>query len=224
MNKDDVLFYKNTFLFTGLSDDEALTALQKITPVIKTFEKGECIYTQSIYERKVGFVIDGCCEVKRVHSDGTTLPLNSIMRYGSFGIVAVLSESSEYLSCVISKNKSSVAFINRDDLFLLIREHPCIALNVAKFLANRIVFLNDKVHTFSGTSVEKKLSNFLISRMKSTGLLEFELNRKRTAELISTGRASLYRALDALRDEGYITYDSKKIYINDPKGLERNSQ
>ena len=60
--------------------------------------------------------------------------------------------------------------------------------------------------------------------MKSTGLLEFELNRKRTAELISTGRASLYRALDALRDEGYITYDSKKIYINDPKGLERNSQ
>ena len=72
--------------------------------------------------------------------------------------------------------------------------------------------------------MEKKLASYLMLSSKKLNSNEFELNRKKTSELISTGRASLYRALDSLASSGVITYDSKKIYINDPEGLERISK
>ena len=84
--------------------------------------------------------------------------------------------------------------------------------------------MNNKVHTFSGATVEKKLANYLILTSKKQNSGEFELNRKKTAELISTGRASLYRALDSLAQNGFISFDSKNIYILDPEGLERISK
>ncbi len=224
MNRTDLDFFKNTFLFADIGDDEAISAYSKLNPTFRTFEKGEFIYTEHEYERKLGFIADGCCEVQRVHSDGTTLPLNTLKTYGSFGIIAVLSDNHEYVSCIVAKQKSTIVFIDRDDLISIMKNHSSIAINVSKFLANRIIFLNQKVHTFSGTTVEKKLANHLVSCANIYGELEFDFNRKRTSEIINAGRASLYRALDSLRDGKFITYDSKKIYITDLKGLERMSQ
>ena len=220
----DISFYKQTFLFSSLEDGEILNTINKSQPCIKTFEKGECIYTEAEYERKLGLIVEGCCEVKILHSDGTSLPLNTLYPYGTFGIIAALSDLIDYPSCVIAKKRTTVVFITSDDLKIIMRDNPSISLNVSKFLANRIVFLNQKVHTFSENSVEKKLANYLISRVRLSNEEEFEFNRKRTSELISAGRASLYRALDTLRERGYISYDSKKIYIKDRDGLERISQ
>ena len=43
----------------------------------------------------------------------------------------------------------------------------------------------------------------------------------KTADKLGVGRASLYRALDSLADSGVIKLETKKIFIIDPKGLER---
>ena len=217
-------FFKNTFLFKGLSGSEINTALEKIIIEVKSFEKKEEIYSESLFEKKLGFIYDGCCEVIRLHSDGGKLPLNTLNRYDSFGIIAALSDSIEFPSTVRALKSSTVLFISQADLLNLMLENPLIAVNVSKFLAERIIFLNNKVHTFSGATVEKKLANYLILTSKKQNSGEFELNRKKTAELISTGRASLYRALDSLAQNGFITFDSKKIYILDPEGLERISK
>ena len=60
-----------------------------------------------------------------------------------------------------------------------------------------------------------------LSLKKKHNLLEFEFNKKKSAEALNCGRASLYRAIDALRSSGLITLADKKIIINDPEGLER---
>ena len=84
--------------------------------------------------------------------------------------------------------------------------------------------LNGKVAAFSGTSCEEKLISSIISTAKSLGKLEFPFNRKRTAESISCGRASLYRAMESLKSRGLIDYDNKKIYIKDLNSLERTKK
>ena len=47
---------------------------------------------------------------------------------------------------------------------------------------------------------------------------------KKASEAISSGRASVYRALELLSEAGIISYENKKIILHDPEGLERISK
>ena len=80
------------------------------------------------------------------------------------------------------------------------------------------------IATFSGSTVEMKLASHLLSRYQKSGTLEFPFNCKHCSEAISAGRASIYRALLVLENEGLIKHENKKIIILDLKGLERISK
>ena len=94
-------------------------------------------------------------------------------------------------------------------------------MNIIEFLTEKINFLNDKIAAFSGGSVEEKLASHILLLSKKNNSLEFDFNKKKSAEALNCGRASLYRAISALESAGYISLDNKKIIINDPEGLER---
>ena len=94
-------------------------------------------------------------------------------------------------------------------------------LNIIKFLAKKINFLNDKIAAFSGGKIEEKLAKYLLGLKKKYGSSKFDFNKKKSAEALNCGRASLYRAIDALEKGGFISLDNKKINIIDPEGLER---
>ena len=212
---------KDSFLFHGLSESVIMESLEKVNPSIQCFERGDVILSPESHKRKIGFVLSGTCDVKRIHSDGTELPLNTISKYGSFGIISVFREADDFPTCIIAKTKTEIAFFEKEDLLTLMRHSPDISINVAEFLADRVAFLNEKVNTFTGSTCEKKLARELLNMSRSIGSMEFPLNRKRTAEVISCGRASLYRALESLKLSGLIDYGNKKIYIKDLNGLER---
>ena len=212
---------KKGFLFKDIASSEIDKMLSKIDISHMAFERGSVIYSPKNAALQIGFVVKGTCEVKRLHSDGSAVPLNILTPPASFGIISVLNEGEDFPTHIIAKTRCEVAFISKEDLHVLIRTSNSVALNVCRFLAGRVAFLNDKVTTFSGTSCEKKLASELLQTTKKKNCLEFLFNRKRTAEAISCGRASLYRALDTLKTDGIIDYANKKIYIIDLEGLER---
>jgi len=138
----------------------------------------------------------------------------------SFGITAILSEEA-FPTVIYAKKRSSVAFITRDELLTLIDKFPAVALNIIKFQNDRIAFLNKKIETFSAGSVEERLACYLIGECQKNNSEIFCFNRKKSAEILGVGRASLYRALDSLVLDNIIEFDSKKIIIKNPLGLER---
>ena len=103
----------------------------------------------------------------------------------------------------------------------MIESNHKISLNIIKFLSNRISFLNEKISTFSSDNVEQKFANYILSCLKNIDGLSFEINLKKTAESINSGRASLYRAIDSLSKKSIIKIENKTIFIIDPQGLER---
>lgn len=211
---------KDSFLFRDFHDTEYDRASTYFSGEVKLFERGQEIYSPNSYERKIGFVVSGECEVCRVKHDGGRVTLNAITRGGSFGISAVFSEE-DFPTVIYAKRRSSVVFLTQEELLHLIDDFPAVALNIIKFQNEKIAFLNKKIETFSAGSAEKKLACYFLSELKARGTDIFELNRKKTSEILGIGRASLYRALDALVTNGVITCDAKKIYINDRVGLER---
>lgn len=211
---------KNSFLFASLDEEKIELVLGMISGETRSFSKGDVIYSPDSYERKIGFVISGECEVCRVKHDGGRVKLNTLLKGDSFGITAVFSED-DFPTVVFARRASEVVFITKDELMLLINKIPEIALNIICFQNKKLAFLNKKIETFSASSVEERLAGYLLDEYKKRRTRELPLNRAKTADVLGVGRASLYRALDSLANSGTITLDSKLIFINDPKGLER---
>ena len=214
------IFLKNTFLFRSVDASIIDGLLTSVHLEEKSYQKGDIIYSPDDFERKIGFVYEGECIVGR-YSTGSIIPLNLIKAYDSFGILTCFSERDEFPTVITAKTNAKVLFIYADDLKLILKRSAEVSLNVIDFLSRKISFLNDKIAAFSGGSIEEKLANYILGLKKKHNSLEFEFNKKKSAEALNCGRASLYRAIDSLKMAGLITLDNKKIIINDPCGLER---
>ena len=221
MNYTD--FLSDVFLFKDMSKDMISKAICDISLSTVDYSKRDEIYSPIFSERRLGFVVSGECKVERIRHDGTSVPLNVMKQGNSFGIVSVLKSEDEFPTRITATKDTKVLYISLEDTWKLIKNYTEISQNVISFLAGKIIFLNKKIATFSEDSVEDKLSSFLSNEYIKYGA-EFPFNCKRTAESISVGRASLYRALASLTEENVIKLENKKIYITDPEGLERKSK
>lgn len=215
---------KQSFLFDGLTDDEILNIISPLDIEISYLEKNRTIFSPDSYEMKVGFVIIGECVVVKKRSGFDDIPLSIIGKGGSFGILTCFTSQKEYPTYVISKIPSTIAFFKDDDIINLAKANTTIAFNVIKFLGNRIDFLNDKITAFSSPSVEMKLVTYLLSEFREHNSLILEINKAGLAHKLGAGRASVYRAIQKLKDAKIITTETKKIIINDLPGLERMSR
>ena len=213
---------KSCFLFREMSPDDIEKLISKAPPIIVDFARGYIIYSPTTFEKKIGFILDGKCEVRTSRSGGSGAVMNVLGEGDSFGILAAFSDK-EFPTEILATKNTRVMFFDKADIISIVSTSRAAASNLIGFLVNRIEFLNERILTFSGGSVEQKLAHYLITQSKSKGE-SFDFNRKKAAEAISAGRASVYRALDSFAEDGIISYDSKKIYIIDRNGLERISK
>ena len=91
-------------------------------------------------------------------------------------------------------------------------------------MSGRIEFLNKKIATFSADTVEEKLATHILNVYRASSEDHIVLNFSQTAKVLNAGRASIYRAAEALAEMSLIKLENKKIYITDLEGLERISQ
>ena len=214
-------FLSDTFLFKNIPLDEINCLIKNLEIEEKVFAKGSVIYSPDEFQRKIGFVTSGACTVCRSHGTGNTIPLNSIKKYDSFGIVSVFTQRDEFPTTIISDGECSILFFNESDLYSLVKTSSQVSINLIEYLTKKIVFLNDKIASFSGGCIEEKLAGYILELYRKKQFSEFEFNKKKSAESLNCGRASLYRAIYSLEEKGYVKFENKTIKIIDINGLER---
>ena len=207
-------FFSATFLFKGVPLEE-LDVLLRDKVIEQSFLRGDMIYSPQKHNNMIGFVYDGECEV----CSDVGVPLNKISVGDSFGILVALTDNKDFPTTVFAKKNTTVLFLENVAVVQMYKNDFSICRNIMDFLIDRIKFLNSKIGTFSADCVEKKLAKHLL--FKSQGCDTLTLNLKHTAEALSIGRASLYRALSSLEEKQLIRREEKQIIIIDPKGLER---
>ena len=210
---------KDSFLFRGIDEKEFASLLEQHPPNILSYKRGDKVYS-SEDEDRVGFILKGQCEIRRIKPDGSKTVLNCLNEGGSFGILSVFS-NEEFPTQIFALRNSEILYFTSAQIKHFIKNNSHISTNLINFLVNRINFLNKKITTFSGTRVEDRLAAFLICQTERQGLGPFPFNCQKTAEEINAGRASVYRAISSLEDSGYISTDNKTITILDLEGLER---
>lgn len=216
------VFLSHLFPFKGIKPVTLKSITDNYIFEIKNFSKNDIIFSPNSFKKEIGFIISGECEVEKERISSEPLRLNLLTKYTSFGITSVFSDEPEFPTVIKAKKKASVLFISAEEFIAITKKYPTIAMNIISFLIDRINFLNKKIQTFTGKTVDEKVASYLLNMSKKYD--EIPLSGTKISNAVNVGRASVYRTLECFSEKGLIKINDKKIIILAPKELERISK
>lgn len=211
-----VEFLKSIPYFSGLSDSDIDSVSKYIFE--KKAERGEILSFEGEPADVLYFVVAGAVKVFKTSADGKE-QIFSIIRPGeSFNDVAVLSGS---INLVSAEAMGTVVLnaIKKNDVEVVLKEHPQMALNVVKVLSRRVQELVSLVEDFSFRHVTGRVAKMLLEYAGDGVGERPRLTQQEMAGVIGTAREMVGRSLKNLEAEGAIRMERNRIIITDQKSL-----
>ncbi len=181
------------------------------------FEEHAIAYSSATDEKKVGIMIEGHALVQTGPLSDSTL-LNTIGPGALFGIANLYAEDEPFPTVIRAAEASVILFLDGSAFCDFLEHEPEAMKNFLRLQSQKIIYLNHKIATFTAGSAEKKLALFLLDHSVDRKVT-LSCSMSALSNMLGLGRASLYRALDLLSEQGLIEKQGKGFYLIDPKGL-----
>ena len=212
--------------FSGLSPTELEAIKQHVFE--KSADRNELVVLEEEPAEAVYFVVSGAVKIFKTSAEGKEQIL-CILRPGeSFNDVPIFDGGPNPAS-VIAMSPVTLYGISKPDMETLLREHPSIAINTIKVLAQRVRHFVSLVEDLSFRHVIGRVAKLLLEYAKDhTGLGQEvspkpRLTQQDMAAMVGTAREVLGRSLKALEEEGAIRMDRHRIVIANKEILEEMS-
>ncbi|MBQ3483045.1 MAG: Crp/Fnr family transcriptional regulator [Clostridia bacterium] len=181
---------------------------------VREFAAGETIAESE--GRQLGILLSGRAEIRSVDPVRTVV-LRTLLENDIFGAAALFCPDDAALSRIEAVSDCTCLFFDAASVRALLQTDSGFLDRYLSFLAGRVRFLNRKILCFTAGSAERRLALWLLSEERDTVTLPATLTV--LADMLDIGRASLYRALDKLSDEGFIARRGREIRLLDPNAL-----
>ena len=210
-----------TFLFEHVPGALLDRALGDPGCEVCRYEAESLIYSRSAFRRSLGFLVSGSALVRTPGGRGVIL--RRLEPGMSFGAAALFSSDAFYVTDITAETACTVLFLTQELISALMQENFQVARNYIGFLSGRIVFLNGLIDSYAAQSAEGKLARFLLLSLRGADgdEIPLQMSMSRLAESLGIGRASLYRALDRLEQEGLVRRQAHSIRVLDCAALEQ---
>lgn len=203
-----------TFLFRDVPEEAAEAVLSDSRAIRQQAEKGEVIYDPSHFRRCLGVVLEGTVQVNK----GTLIM--SVLRQGDlFGAAALFHQRPDYATTLTARSRCSLLLLPQELIEEWMERWPQVGRNYVTYLSQRIWFLSGKIDALTAGTAGRKLAQYLLAHEEDGGV-KLDCSVTGLAGRLGVSRASLYRALDELRDQGAISHRGRTIHILDQKVLE----
>ncbi len=202
--------YKDLFLLENLEDD-CINEIIKLFPSSQIFKKGDTIYSHTVFNNALGFIIKGTAFA--VSNNQNKVMLNMFERGMCFGAAALFGGNAPYVSTVTAKTDCEILFLNEETLKQIFRRYPQTAINYITFLSDKVRFLNNKLCVISCMAAEDTVLTYLSNSCDSDGYANIPKSMTLFAKTLGLSRASLYRVLDTLEKSGNILRENKNIKV-----------
>lgn len=205
-------------IFNGVNADILNTFLNDSRIDRRLFEKGEVIFAPTSFSHSIGIITKGNAVIRRTHSVSDSVILRRIGEGEIFGVSALFSEKTKFISEIIADNDCSAIFFSEGLIRELISKDTNFAINYIAMLSNKIDYLNKLISGYSAQSANAKLAHFLLQNADND-TVSIEYSMTLLSERIGIGRASLYRAIEEFEEAKIITRKGKNICISDIEKL-----
>lgn len=207
------LLIKNP-LFHSFQEEELKGLLQKAGAYEEVFPAGEEVRLCRDGRARVGFLLEGKATVS---SRGAAL--NRLTAGSVFGVAQLYGTQNRFPTAVTAKTRCRALFLDEAQLDLFLSD-PRFARDLVAFLTDRIRFLNRKIAAFTAPDATVRLA-FALEVRSAGGDRVSVSSYSHLARELDLGRASLYRALDALERDGAIEKQGKTVRIADRIKLQK---
>ncbi len=202
--------YSGFFLLKGLNENEIKQITDEFCNPVK-FKKGEIIYSDTVFNNAIGFIVKG--RAFAVSNNQNKTYLQSFSENMCFGVAAVFGSNKNYISTISAQTDCEVLFITEPKLQQIFENHPKTAINYITFLSDKVRFLNNKLSVISCSSAEDTVLAYLQNSANCDGYAKIPKNMTLFAKMLGLSRASLYRVLDALEQNGNILRENNKLKV-----------
>lgn len=195
------------FLWKDLPEDVKASLTQKL-PDCEQIPKDAELYRNG----SLGYLMEGRGKILRLSHGGQRTTVRSITAGEIFGAAGVFG-SWQGRSSIIASSPCLVRYVSEEQLREMMNIYPQIAINYISYLSDRIRFLNCRMDTFSAGSTEHKLYEFLRLQAKGDGTVELNFGMAELARRLKMSRSSLYRSLEVLEQNGFITREKNQFTV-----------
>lgn len=201
-------FLKQTRIFKD-ADEKILTSVLNTYGKSVTYSKNDIVFSKDNYSPVICIIIKGEARV----SKGDTV-ISHIQDGEIFGAAFLYNQCYEFENTVTALTPLKVVIIEKSGVDELIKCDSSISFNYISYLSERIGFLNGKIEGYTKPSAEEKLMLYLQKNSDiNNGKCEISVSMTELSRVLHISRASLYRVIETLENQGKICRDGKKIYI-----------
>lgn len=221
LNSTQLAFLQQTSIFYAVP----LSTIKKITASpdceVRSYKKGQLVYSKTNFSRSLGIILSGNLRVTKGNAGGHSMIMSTLGPQSMFGAAALFNDEPEYATDINALCDSEIVFFAQRLVRRMMRFEPQIAENYIKYLSERILFLNKKIYLLGSGTAEQRLACFLLDNLPAGQLSELPMPLNKLPLALNVSRASLYRAFDALTNEGAIVKDGKSVCIIDAERLKK---
>ena len=174
-------------------------------------ERGAVVYSPKRFRRCLGVVLRGRVQVRRESLLMSTLSAGDV-----FGAAALFAGGEDYPTTLTALTRYEALLIPQDCVRRLLWECGPFAEDYAVYLSGRIQFLSRRLEAVSAGPAEGKLARYLLGAQTDS----LTLSATQLCQRLGVGRATLYRAFEALEQAGGIAREGKTIRILRREALE----
>lgn len=201
-------YLKKTKIFESAGENLLINVLKDFGKAI-SYSKNDIVFSKETYSPVICIIIKGEARV----SKGETV-ISHLKDGEIFGAAFLYNQNYEFENTVTALTPLKVVIIGKDGIDKLIQSDNSIAFNYITYLSERIGFLNSKIEGYTKPSAEEKLLLYLQKNSDNVdGKCEISVSMTELSRVLHISRASLYRVIEALEQQGKICRDGKKIYL-----------
>lgn len=208
------IIYK-TSLFSKMAPDEFEEIYKQIVLTTMEYEKSDLV--GGIYEQQngIGILLDGKIHAMKYLVSGKSMFLREFNKGDIFGLGSVFQEKDTKLSYMEVIRKTRIVYINEDELMKLFR-YEQILRNYLIFANSKIKYLNHKIEVLSQTSIKDKVLMYIYDQwlvQNQEKKVRFPISKNTLADYLGVSRASLYRVMIELEEEGVLKLHKNYIVL-----------
>lgn len=202
---------KSINYFSGLSISE-LESIQKYM-VEKSVNKGEIILFEGEWSDYLYFLIGGLVKVYKSSTNGKEQILHIAPPGESLNDVSTFDGGSNQAS-MLAMTPVTLYGVRKEDLSIILQEHPSIYLNILKALAYRIRRDSNLVEELSSTQVMGRLAKLLLGKYAGEeSTVGLWLTQQDMASMIGTCREVVNRSLKIMEEKGAIRLGRHRVIV-----------
>lgn len=219
---EDLKILTRSPIFHGISEMELTRALEGVLYTVRTYQKGEVIFSEDDTPGEVMILLSGSLTLASDTVSGKRIMLSVVNMPGElFGEIYAFIGLPRYDIYGIADTSSRVFFISYEIVSEQERSrlHEKIRDNLLRIFATKAYSMNRRLRILGGSTIREKIVRYLFeNHLKGDYIVT--PTREVLADYLNVTRPSLSRELSHMVGEGLIRIQGRKIFIVDQEALE----